>query len=59
MTHHLVWLVPDSLGEENNAYVVTWGYVVHCGNSSELSAFDEGLQLIPFSGTNNKKARLM
>lgn len=55
MTHHSAWLVPDTLGEENNAYVVTWGYVVQHGTILELSAFDEELQLIPFSGTNTER----
>ena len=59
MTHHSAWLVPDTLGEENNAYVVTWGYVVQHGTILELSAFDEELQLIPFSGTNTERVWLM
>lgn len=59
MTHHSAWLVPDTLGEENNAYVVTWGYVVQYGTILELSAFDEELQLILFSGTNTERVWLM
>lgn len=59
MTHHSVWLVPDTLGEENNACFVTRGYVVPCGTILVLHAFDGGQQLIPFSGTNTERERLM
>lgn len=40
MTHHSVWLVPDALGEENNACFVTWVYVVPCGTILEVNGLD-------------------